>query len=42
LRGRILPMRFVGQKSLFGFLIVLLAFGVVRNLPFYPFTILFP
>ena len=41
-RGRGFPMRFVGPKALFGFLIVLLLFGVLRNLPVYPFTILFP
>ncbi len=41
-RGRGLPMRFVGPKALFGFLIVLILFGVLRNLPIYPFTILFP
>ncbi len=41
-RGRGFPMRFVGPKALFGFLIVLLLFGVLRNLPFYPFTLLFP
>lgn len=29
-------------KFLFGFLVLLLAFGVVRNVPFYPFTYLFP
>lgn len=41
-RGRGLPMWPIGPKVLFGFLIVLLLFGVLRNLPFYPFTILFP
>ena len=41
-RGSGLPMWLVGPKALFGFLIVLILFGVLRNLPFYPFTILFP
>ncbi len=29
-------------KFLVGFLVLLLAFGFVRNLPLYPFTLLFP
>lgn len=41
-RGRGLPMGFVGPKILFGFLIALILFGVLRNLPFYPFNLLFP
>ncbi len=41
-RGRELPMLPFGPKVLFGFIIVLLLFGILRNLPFYPFTILFP
>ena len=41
-RGRGLPWRFITPAILFGFLIVLLTFGVLRNLPYYPFTILFP
>ncbi|MFN0279451.1 MAG: DUF2752 domain-containing protein [Pyrinomonadaceae bacterium] len=41
-RGRGLPMRLVGPKVLLGFLIVLLLFGVLRNLPFYPFSVLYP
>ena len=42
LRGRGLPMWPIGPKMLFGFMVALLLFGVLRNLPFYPFTILFP
>lgn len=41
-RGRGLPWKFVTPSMLFGFLILLLTFGVLRNLPYYPFTILFP
>jgi hypothetical protein len=41
-RRRGLPMWMIGPKVLFGFMVVLILFGVLRNLPFYPFTILFP
>jgi hypothetical protein len=41
-RGRELPMWLIRPKVLFGFMIVLILFGVLRNLPFYPFTILSP
>ena len=41
-RGRGLPWKFITPSMLFGFLVVLIGFGVLRNLPFYPFTILFP
>jgi len=41
-RGRGLSWKFVSPPVLVGFLILLLTFGVLRNLPFYPFTILFP
>lgn len=41
-RGKGLPMWPTTPKFLGIFLIVLLAFGILRNLPIYPFTILFP
>lgn len=41
-RGRGLPMWVTSPRFLWGFLIALLAFGVVRNIPAWPFTILFP
>lgn len=41
-RGKGLPMWPTWPRVLWTFLIVLLVFGVLRNLPFYPFTILFP
>ena len=41
-RGRGLPMWLTRPWFLWSFMIVLLVFGVLRNLPFYPFSILFP
>jgi len=41
-RGRGLPFRFVTPVTLFGFLFVSVLFGVVRNIPAYPFSALFP
>ncbi len=41
-RGKGLPMWPANPKFLSVFVIVLLAFGVLRNIPIYPFTILFP
>lgn len=41
-RGRGLPWKFVTPPMLIGFLMLLIVFGVLRNLPFYPFTVLFP
>ncbi len=41
-RGRGLPMWMTSPRFLWGFLIALLAFGVLRNIPAWPFTILFP
>jgi hypothetical protein len=41
-RGRGLPMWPTWPRFLWTFMIVLLVFGVVRNLPFFPFTLLFP
>ena len=41
-RGRGLPMWPARPRFLWAFMIVLLVFGVLRNLSVYPFTILFP
>ncbi|MCC6328179.1 MAG: DUF2752 domain-containing protein [Acidobacteria bacterium] len=41
-RGRSLVRLESTPKFLFGLLGLLIAFGVVRNLPFYPFTFLYP
>jgi len=41
-RGKGLPMWMTHPKFLWGFMIVLLVFGVARNIPAYPFTLLFP
>ena len=41
-RGRGLSWRFFPPASLYGFLILAAAFFVLRNLPFYPFTLLAP
>jgi len=41
-RGRGLPMWPTRPKFLFTMVVVLLAFGVLRNVPVYPLTILFP
>jgi len=41
-RGRGLDFRFFTPKLFAGFFIFALVFGVLRNLPVYPFTILFP
>ena len=41
-RGRGLPMWPARPRFLWASMIVLLVFGVLRNLPFYPFNILFP
>ena len=42
IRGRRFPVNLLHPKALYGFLFLLLAFGVTRNLPWYPFTFLFP
>jgi len=42
IRGRGLTWKWVSPGVLVGLLALLLIFGVVRNLPFYPFSILFP
>jgi hypothetical protein len=41
-RGRRLPINLLHPAVLYVFLVLLLVFGVTRNLPWYPFTILFP
>lgn len=41
-RGRGLTMWPTYPRFMWTFMIVLLAFGVLRNLPFYPFNLLFP
>lgn len=40
-RGLPYPKRYAAHAA-FGFLFLMLTFGVLRNLPFYPFTILAP
>jgi hypothetical protein len=42
LLGRRIPMRLLHPNALWVFLVVLVVFGVTRNLPWYPFTVLFP
>ncbi|HEY2848227.1 MAG TPA: hypothetical protein VGI80_10445, partial [Pyrinomonadaceae bacterium] len=42
IRGNGLPMWPTNSRFLWAFTIVLLVFGVVRNIPAYPFTLLFP
>jgi Protein of unknown function (DUF2752) len=41
-RGRGFSFRLFQPKVAYSFLIISLVFAVVRNLPFYPFTILYP
>lgn len=41
-RGKGLPMWPTAPRFLWTFMIALLVFGVVRNIPVYPFTVLFP
>lgn len=41
-RGRGLSTKAFNPKLIYGFLIFSLVFGVIRNFPFYPFTILAP
>ena len=41
-RGRGLSIDLLGPKYLWVFLVLLGVFGVVRNIPIYPFSILFP
>lgn len=42
IRGHGLSWKIFPPVSLYGFLIIALAFFVLRNLPFYPFTLLAP
>ena len=41
-RGTRLPKWIVAPRLLTAFFVLLLVFGVLRNLPFYPFTFLYP
>lgn len=41
-RGRGVNFKFFSPRLVYGFFIFALVFGVVRNLPFYPFNILYP
>lgn len=41
-RGRRIPVNLLHPNALWVFFVLLLVFGVARNLPWYPFTILFP
>ena len=41
-RGKGLPMWPTNPRFMWVFMIVLLVFGILRNLPFYPLNILFP
>lgn len=41
-RGKGLPMWMTSPRFLWAFMIVLLTFGVLRNIPIWPLTILFP
>jgi len=41
-RGRGLSWRIIPPSAMYGFLVLAAAFFVLRNLPFYPFTLLAP
>jgi hypothetical protein len=41
-RGRGLPLKIARPGLAYGFVVLLLVFGVVRNIPLYPFTFLAP
>lgn len=41
-RGRGLSIKVFRPGFLYGFLIILIGFAVLRNLPFYPFSVLYP
>lgn len=41
-RGRGLPLKITRPDLLFGLMASMIVFGVVRNLPYYPFTLLAP
>ena len=40
IRGRGLPAPRFAEQGTWGFLVLVIAFGVLRNLPFYPFSLL--
>jgi len=42
IRGRRLPFNPLHPNLVWSFLVLLLVFGVIRNLPWYPFSVLFP
>jgi hypothetical protein len=42
IRGKGFPNWSISIYAVYGFLVFLLAFGVLRNLPYYPFNVLFP
>jgi hypothetical protein len=42
IRGRGLPMWPTDSRFMWGFVIVLFVFGVLRNVPVYPLSVLFP
>ncbi len=42
IRGKSFSLRYFSPPILLALLVLLIVFGVVRNLPFYPFNILFP
>jgi hypothetical protein len=41
-RGRGLPFKIFRPGLIYAFLVLMLVFGVVRNLPYFPFTLLAP
>ena len=41
-RGRRIPVNLLHPNALWVFFVLVLVFGVTRNLPWYPFTLLFP
>ena len=41
-RGRRVPVNLLHPNGLWVFFVLLIAFGVLRNLPWYPFSVLFP
>ncbi len=42
IRGRAFPKWAYSPKPLFGFFVLLIVFGILRNVPYYPFTFLYP
>jgi hypothetical protein len=42
LRGARIPVNLLHPNALWVFMVLLLVFGVTRNLPWYPFSVLFP